>query len=481
MKNSADVIVPKGSNDPKDNAKMIEKQMADGELYANLPDERNLHTSPLTDNQMGIYLECISRPNSLAYNIPFFFEFEKNICADAEALKKMVDECLMPHKALFTKIVQTEQGVVMTLGEVAPVCEIHKGKDEEIPQICEKFIRPYDLSVAPLCRAIIIETDTKFRLFIDIHHIVFDGASLILFEEELGNQLQGKAIEPETISPFHLYELEQREKASEQYQEDKAYFDGILSGLEVNSELLPDHKIDGEVEFFPAQNYEIKLDGDLGDEKLTSFVKQTGVSESSLFMSAFGYALAKFTGQEESIFSVATRGRKHPKLSRCVSMMVKSLPVYMKLLESQSATDFIKTTQDEFYETIRHNKMTFVDIVEEYAVIPAVKFVYQGSGFNEIQYANGSSAITLVKNSHTIGSLNCMVTKKDGGYSVVMTYRSDLYDESTITRFTKLYERVLKAFSQDAKLQDIEMIEETDSVIYEAGNDTNIDFDESQT
>ncbi|MFI3175756.1 MAG: AMP-binding protein, partial [Bacillota bacterium] len=375
---------------PKGIAEIVEKQMEESAIYENFPDESDLHTSPLTDNQMGIYLECISRPNSLAYNIPFFFEFEKNVCADAEALKKMVDECLMAHKALFTKIVQTEQGVVMTLGDVVPVCEVRKGKEEEIAQTIEDFVRPFDLSVAPLCRAMIVETDAKLYLMIDAHHIVFDGTSLILFEEELGNQLQGKAIEPETISPFHLYELEQREKASEQYQEDKAYFDGILAGVEVDSELLPDHKIDGEV-------------------------------------------------------------------------------------------DFIKETQDEFYETIRHNKMSFVNIVEEYGVMPTVKFVYQGSGFNEITLPNGSIPLNAVENPHAIGALNCIVIKKDSGYTIVINYRSDLYDESTIARFTKLYERVLKAFSQDAKLQDIEMIEETDSVIYEAGNDTNIDFDESQT
>ena len=48
------------------------------------------------------------------------------------------------------------------------------------------FVKPFDLSKAPLLRAKVINfTNNKHALFVDMHHIISDGTSLSIFINEL--------------------------------------------------------------------------------------------------------------------------------------------------------------------------------------------------------------------------------------------------------------------------------------------------------
>ena len=54
----------------------------------------------------------------------------------------------------------------------------------------ERFVRPFDLSSAPLLRAAVVQTDTRAHtIVVDMHHIVTDGWSTAVLERELRNSV----------------------------------------------------------------------------------------------------------------------------------------------------------------------------------------------------------------------------------------------------------------------------------------------------
>ena len=76
---------------------------------------------------------------------------------------------------------------------------------ENIDSIFNDFVKPFDLSKAPLFRVKYLKfTNKKTAIFFDMHHIISDGASLSIFADEfikLYNEKYGK-IETKQISLF---------------------------------------------------------------------------------------------------------------------------------------------------------------------------------------------------------------------------------------------------------------------------------------
>lgn len=202
----------------------LQEKKQEDSLYQDLPQGVEIPSVPLTELQLQWYLFEFKRPESTTSNLSINYTLDRTMGIDGKTLVNVVDQALANHPGLFSRIVPTDQGVSMIFTGISPICQHITVKEEEIPALQQDFIRRFDFTKGPLCRATVAETESHLYLWLNVHHIVFDGSSMALFNEELGKLLQGQPIQPETISPFALYELEQRRKASPKYQEDLAFF-----------------------------------------------------------------------------------------------------------------------------------------------------------------------------------------------------------------------------------------------------------------
>ncbi|MCY8443061.1 condensation domain-containing protein, partial [Bacillus spizizenii] len=81
--------------------------------------------------------------------------------------------------------------------EVEFTIERYKATAEEVEELFRTFVRPFDLSQAPLLRVGLIELEQEKHIFMfDMHHIVTDGASMNIFIEELIQLYDGKEFAP---------------------------------------------------------------------------------------------------------------------------------------------------------------------------------------------------------------------------------------------------------------------------------------------
>jgi surfactin family lipopeptide synthetase A/lichenysin synthetase A len=68
---------------------------------------------------------------------------------------------------------------------------------QEAEKLIKEFIRPFDLTKAPLFRMSIIRfTGEKHLLLVDMHHIISDGASVSVLIDEMTKLYAGEALEP---------------------------------------------------------------------------------------------------------------------------------------------------------------------------------------------------------------------------------------------------------------------------------------------
>lgn len=139
----------------------------------------------LSSGQKRIYYASqIAGSSSTLYNMPGSIIFDKK--PNIERLNECFEKLIERHSSLRTyfEIINEEVYQKLSSSIQFKVEELSDSNDS-IDDIMKEFVRPFDLSKAPLFRASIIKQNDKYLLLFDMHHIICDGTSLSIFMQEL--------------------------------------------------------------------------------------------------------------------------------------------------------------------------------------------------------------------------------------------------------------------------------------------------------
>jgi len=439
------------------------------DIYTGLAE--NIDRAPLTDSQMGVYLECVNSPESTMYNIPVHLSLDGNGMT-CEQVKMAVDAVIAKHPALLSRI---DGGcMIREPMDKDGVCTAFEACEDDVKKAIEAPAKPFELSKAPLCRVCAYLTDKKIHIIMDIHHLVSDGTSVSILARQICAALAGKSIESEKPDAFSLFEAEQRAVSVGKEAADR-HFRELLAGVETDSNLIPDKKpLSGGI--LPSKRAEFRID----NFDLTA-IKAQGITESSLFMGVFGYALAKMTGQNLSLFASGENGRKSDRLSDTVSMLVRTLPVVMNIDEKQRAFEALNKLQEQFFASVRNDCASFAALSEEYGIKSDVAFVYQSDMLSAFESPTGHAELEILPTGCAYANLAASVFKMEDGYWLNIEYRSDLYTEKTIERFGKMYTSLVSEFAENRRLEEIQIISAEDTAFLDMLNKNEHDYNKSET
>ncbi|WP_141292229.1 condensation domain-containing protein, partial [Bacillus atrophaeus] len=139
--------------------------------YAAIEPAEKGDTYPVSSAQKRMYVLQQLEDGGVGYNMPAVLELEGKL--DRKRLETAFQALISRHESLRTSF-ETGNG-----GE--PVQRIH----HEVPftvteeNSADAFVRPFDLSQAPLFRAgLVRETNERHVLLVDMHHIISDGVSV---------------------------------------------------------------------------------------------------------------------------------------------------------------------------------------------------------------------------------------------------------------------------------------------------------------
>ena len=230
---SSEFNVPVAIQDLRKNStvKALEKFLTESEsaeTYDIQPDY------PITQTQNGIFVACIASPDTTMYNIPFLISLTDGV--DIERLEKAVNEAFSAHPYLSTTLFMNDEG------------DIRAKRNDDNPvavsiQSCasapsqDELVRPYKLIGDRLCRAVIYKTDSGNCLFLDFHHIIFDGASSAVLLQDIADAYNGKTLKKETFTGFENALEEEKNRKSELLPKAKEYYDSVFRGCD--SDCLP--------------------------------------------------------------------------------------------------------------------------------------------------------------------------------------------------------------------------------------------------
>lgn len=435
---------------------------------------------PLTDSQLGVFLECLQSPESVMYNIPFCFTAPKDV--DADKLKKALETMVNHYPVLNVSIVEKDGCYgMLPHPERAYGVETEEICEERFQQVKAGFVKAFDLENGPLFRIKLYQTEEQIYLLADFHHIISDGASIAAFFNQAAEVYQGKMPEKELISQFTLSNYEMTLKEQKTYREAQAYFKDYLEGNEVNVNPVFDHPEDPEQSVLPAKRLYCNLEGKVSAERLEQFTRNAGITENTFFLGAYAYTLAKYTGQAEALFATVNNGRHDPRMSRTMGMLVRTLPVYVAIDEKSETASFLRQLQERFFETMKHDCCSFGELASQYGVSSELLFVYQAETLNAITLDGREIAMESLETGCSLANIALHVFKKKGSYDLFFEYRSDVYDRQNMESFVNLFLRVAEGFLEQDLLKAIPLVSQQEIQTLQSFYGEERLFDRSQT
>ena len=155
---------------------------------------------PLSKTEYGIYVEQITTGNT-AYNVLLKIALGSNV--DLERLSEAIRTVVGAHPNMKAAFALDENGEVY---KYIRDCQVEvKVIEGDIDPYT--LVRPFDLYEDVLFRFYILKSAEGNALFMDIHHIVFDGTSVRLFVDQVSRAYAGEAVgappvaNPEALSP----------------------------------------------------------------------------------------------------------------------------------------------------------------------------------------------------------------------------------------------------------------------------------------
>ena len=113
---------------------------------------------------------------------------------DVDKLRNAFYELINTYEVFRTSFHMVEGEIVQKIHkEVARGIDYISSYDAELDGLVNAFIKPFDLGAAPLIRGQIVKLGEKrFALLIDMHHIISDGVSMLVFIKELASLYEGQ-------------------------------------------------------------------------------------------------------------------------------------------------------------------------------------------------------------------------------------------------------------------------------------------------
>ena len=420
---------------------------------------RDMKEYPLTPSQMGVYLACINNPSGTIYNSPLCYTFDKG-AVDIDALKSAVERAVKNHEGLRYYIDTSSGEPVMRPREVTVDIPVISASDDELEKLKNDFVKPFDLERDYLFRFEIIKTETKMCFLTDYHHIAVDGTSFSVLCAEISTLYSGGEIEPEEIGQFGMSVYEEKFADTPAYEEAHKYYENIFAGLETNSKLIPDMNEDENIKDKPCRGFRRILPDDISVEKVDEFIKENGITENTLFLGAVAYAAAKFTGGEESVIFTLNHGRHDPRMRNTVGMMVRTLPLYIKIDDTAKVSDYLSGVRSAQRGVIKNGNYPYVKLAGEYGLDAGIMFAYQSDSFNTFTLGENTVEMERIPTHIAQSPIAIMVFKYGGVFEMDFEYRSDLYEYETIRSFADTVTLIISEMLKKSELSKLHLADE---------------------
>ncbi|MBU8665451.1 amino acid adenylation domain-containing protein [Virgibacillus pantothenticus] len=435
--------------------------------------------------QRRMYLINQLDKESINYNITDTLIFKGEI--DTDKLNKVLNILIKRHESLRTSFHVIEGKIKQKVNKHHHFkIEIQQRREKEIEKEIEDFVKPFDLSLAPLLRVKLIKLNSSETLImIDTHHIISDGISTGVLIDEFLSLYKGDEL-PELKLQYKDYATWQREMMnSDRLIEQKEYwinkFNGTIPILD-----LPFDNSRPLVKSFNGNTIHFSISKELSD-RLKELTRENGATLYMTLLAAYNLLLYKYTNNKEIIVGCPVAGRRHADLDRIIGMFVNTLPIKSKCEEDLSFHLFLQQVKKNALEAFENQDLQFEELLELLDVErdtsrnPLFETIFVLQNAVDTDVAIDQVFIEPYLSTNKVSKFDISLRAVEDGEHIVfdLEYNTDLFKKETIERMKLHFVRILEEIIYDSHkpIKDMLLLTENEKeTILDKFNETDREY-----
>ncbi len=467
------------------NGNAIPRQPRDGSLPLSIGQQSLYFLSQVTPD-VPVYNECVTLRLYGSLNIPLF--------------EQSFNEILRRHEMWRTSFpiengqpvqhIHAYQPITMPVIDLTHLPEAER-ESEALHLASENAEQPFDFAHGPLLRPLLIrlnERDT--RLFLTLHHLIFDGFSLYqillpelreIYEALLDGRSPSLADLPIQYADFAAWQQEAVRK--ENFSSHMMYWKEQLADIPTVLALPTDHPRP-QTPTFRGAMYPFALSKNLLDD-LKNLSLQENVTLFITMVAALQTLLHRYCEQEDILLGTAISDRRQPEVQKLLGFFLNTVVLRINLSDNPSFRDLLQQVRMVFLDAQAHQDVPFEYLVKELqpertpgqnplfqvmvAIEPPLPILPSGWTLTQMDVQTDASKFDL----------HLELDERPEGILGRFKYSSDLFDRTTIARMFEHWQTLLESIVADPgqRLSELSLLTENEKqIMLTQWNDTTTEY-----
>jgi amino acid adenylation domain-containing protein len=430
---------------------------------------------PLSSAQQRLFFLNEFDKSSVAYNLPHVVKLHGEL--DVEKLNHAFNKLIARHEVLRTSFVMTDG---------RPVQKISASVNFRVETAYDisSFVRPFDISAAPLIRAGLISAENI--LMVDMHHIIADGVSQTVLVNELAAFYRGESLAAPAIQYKDYAEWQQSGKQQLLIAKQKDFWVQQLANAPVLD--LPTDHARPAVKTYAGAAINTSLD-------VTALHRIAKEEDTTLFMvllAIYNVLLSNLSNQEDIVVGVPVAGRQHADFEHMIGMLVNTIALRNYPKGEISFKEFLRDVKSRSLAGVDNQAYPYEMLIDELKVVrdtgrnPLFDVMFMFHNFETAQPEMPGIRIEPYDWQPPVSKfdLTLVAREVDGQLLLTAEYSTELFEASTIERFIEYFMNIASAVTTDTnvKIADIDMLRaEERELLLKDFNDTYFDYPREAT
>lgn len=307
--------------------------------------------------QKRMYVMNSTDKVDVSYNVSIVLQFENPIPKSEVIVALKVLSAR--HEVLRTRFdIQLDE----LTQEILPQVEINMldgGSVEagELSQVARRFVRPFDLTIAPIIQVGYYQIEQGgIAIIVDTHHIIADGTSMGILVNEFVRLLNQETLPEISLQYKDFAEWENIQYAKKEYfklhehywlntYKDIPRLKMPVEGKELTENLL-------------GERLTFTIDGELST-KLKQYALDMDVSVYHLLLSIYYLLLSKYTHQQDIVVGTAVANRRKEEVQQMMGMFVNTLALRATVPSEITFSQFVTNIKKMVLEAFEYQEYPF--------------------------------------------------------------------------------------------------------------------------
>lgn len=445
---------------------------------------------PLSSAQKRIYVINQLEEDQTSYNITYALLLEGAL--DKPKLDKSLELLLKRHESLRTSFNMVGGEFRQYISnEVELKIEYIQIHDKTAEELIRDFIKPFDLSRAPLLKVgLIFLSEDKHILICDMHHIISDGVSTGILVRDFMNIYNGSQL-PELRIQYKDYSVWQNEnmRSDKMLAQETFWMNSFMGDIPVLN--MPTDYPRPAVQSFEGERVFFEADREL-TEKMGKIISSTGTTIYMLLLAVFNVLLSKYTGQDDIIVGTPVANRNHADTKDIIGVFINTLAMRNYPNNGKRFIDFLNEVKVNTLNAFDNQDYQFEELIKKLKLekdfsrnpLFNVMLVLHNTESTSMQLAD--LKITPYNFDIKSAQLDIKIEAIQGAECIYfgIEYCTKLFRRQTIERMTKHFLNILMAVTDDLHIaiSDINMLTEAErNLLIEEFNKTEKEYERDKT